>query len=363
MGELSDWKPDLIRGMGKRKLIHVLLCVAAAVVCLAGCGGNTEDDGTNHEGKGSDAVTESTLEEDDTTLKGNDINVVDDSGTDNTDGSDGTGNGQDDNDSSVANNDSLAADSDDPAENSAKDRWKGAGISVLGDSISTFDGWIPGNCVVFYPLYGEVTDVSETWWHQVIEEAEMELCTNNSSAGCTCTGDSTSIDDPAYACSGGRISMLMGSGGRLPELILVYLGTNDLLKGIPLGDNDGTRLVEEGEIDNFSDAYSLILDKLASEYPTAQVYCCTLAQVGDWGTEQPFVTFENHLGLTAADYSESIRTVAAGKGVPVIDLYNCGIEIDNLQQMSSDGVHLTPDGMKLVKEAVLKAILSDDSGE
>ena len=338
--------------MAKKRFYNMLLCIGAAALCLTGCGGNAEDNGTDLTVKNGGVMAENES-------VNHDINVGKSQPTE--DGTDEIVNG-------VVNDDPLGADdgsgafeadgagTPDIAENAAKDRWKGAGVSILGDSISTFDGWIPGECVVFYPLYGEVTDVSDTWWYQVIEEAELELCTNNSSAGCTCAGDSLSIDDPAYACSGGRISMLMGKGGRLPELILVYLGTNDLLKGIPLGDNDGTRLVEEGEIDNFSDAYSLILDKLASEYPTAQVYCCTLAQVGDWGTEQPFVTFENHLGLTAADYSETIRTVAAGKGVPVIDLYNCGIEIDNLQQMSSDGVHLTPTGMEFVKKAVLTGI-------
>ncbi len=232
-------------------------------------------------------------------------------------------------------------------------RLEGMSLSILGDSISTFDGWIPGECTVFYPRDGEVTDVSETWWMQLLEETGMELCSNNSSAGSTCTGDSLCAEEPSYGCSGGRISLLMGQQGKMPDIIVVYMGINDLLKGVPLGENDGTQLVEEGVVDNFSDAYSLILDKLASDYPISQVYCCSLTPVGEWGTDQPFVVFKNHRGFTAADYSERIRIIAENKGVSVIDLDDCGIMIDNLHEMTSDGVHLTPAGMACVKEAVL----------
>lgn len=233
---------------------------------------------------------------------------------------------------------------------------EGIGISILGDSISTYDGWIPEGFHVFYPLSGDLTDVSQTWWKSLVDETGMELCANNSSSGSTCIGDSLRIDDPGSGCSDGRLSFLAGSQGRLPDVIVVYMGTNDLLKGIPIGDNDGTKLVEEGDIENFSDAYCMILDKLASYYPTAQIFCCSLAPVGDWGTDQPFVVFENHLGLTAEDYSNQIRVIADNKGAAVVDLYNCGIEIDNLQEMTTDGTHLTPTGMECVKNAVLDAL-------
>lgn len=234
--------------------------------------------------------------------------------------------------------------------------FEGLGLSVLGDSISTFDGWIPFGFHVFYPLDGEVTDVSQTWWMMLLEDTGMELCANNSSSGSLCSGDSLAEDGIQYACSTFRLSFLTGKQGKMPDIIIIYMGTNDLLNGIPIGDNDGTKLVDEGEIENFSDAYSLILDKLASDYPVSQIYCCTLLPVGEWGTAQPFVMFENGIGLTSKDYSDCIRTIAENKGVTVIDLYKCGIEIDNLQDMTSDGVHLTPEGMKRVERAVLNGI-------
>ena len=239
-------------------------------------------------------------------------------------------------------------------ENSAP--LQGLSLSILGDSLSTYEGWIPGECTNFFPMNGELTDVSETWWMQVLAQTGMELCSNNSSAGCTCAGDSLYTGEVKYGCSTDRISLLTGSQGKMPDVIIVFMGTNDLLKGVPLGDNDGTGLVEEGEIDNFSDAYTLILDKLASEYPMAQVYCCGLHPVGDWGTKQPFVLLNNYDGLTAEDFSKRIELIAGNKGVPYIDLYHCGIEVDNLQQMTSDGVHYTPLGMSYVAKAVIDCL-------
>lgn len=239
---------------------------------------------------------------------------------------------------------------------------QGLSLSILGDSLSTYEGWIPSECTNFFPMDGELTDVSETWWMQLLTHTGMELCSNNSSAGCTCAGDSLYTGEVKYGCSTDRISLLTGSQGKMPDVIIVFMGTNDLLKGVPLGDNDGTRLVEEGKIDNFSDAYTLILDKLASEYPMAQVYCCGLHPVGDWGTKQPFELLINYDGLTAEDYSKQIELIAGNKGVPYIDLYHCGIEVDNLQQMTSDGVHYTPLGMSYVKEAVLQCMISWSEG-
>ncbi len=317
----------------------MLVCagVCAVMLCgsLSGCGSAEADDEVNQE---RDEAAEKSLEET--------VDVQE--GVDNMSEKSGDSDGE-----------SEAGQEDASAETSVDEpvSLEGLGISILGDSISTYDGWIPEGFNVFYPLSGDLTDVSQTWWKSLIDDTGMELCANNSSSGSTCSGDSLSIDDPMFGCSDGRLSFLAGSQGRLPDIIVIYMGTNDLLNGVPIGDNDGTKLVEEGNVENFSDAYCLMLDKLASYYPTAQIFCCTLAPVGDWGEDVPFVTFQNHLGMTAEDYSNQIRVIADSKGAAVIDLYHCGITIDNLAEMTTDGVHLTPGGMELVKTAVMSGLM------
>ena len=123
-----------------------------------------------------------------------------------------------------------------------------------------------------------------------------------------------------------------------------------------MGDNDGTRQVAEGQVAAFSDAYTLMIDKLLAKYPSSRIYCCTITQIGDYGTSTPYVEFVNGENLTAADYSARIRQIAANKNLPVIDLYDCGIAVDNLHNTTADGVHPTPDGMKYIAEAVRKVL-------
>lgn len=230
-------------------------------------------------------------------------------------------------------------------------------LSILGDSISTYEGWIPDEYVCFFPMYGEVSDVDETWWKMFMDDAGMQFCANSSSAGSTCVGDSLGIDDPKFACSNYRIDDLIGKDGAYPDVIIIYMGTNDCLTNISIGENDGTQFVEEGIIDNFSDAYTLILDKLESQYPGAQIFCCTLTQIGSWGSgDKPFVTFVNSEGLTSEDYSRQIETIASNRGLTAIDLYNCGINEKNMHKYVTDGVHLNPEGMKLVRDAVKEGV-------
>ena len=252
----------------------------------------------------------------------------------------------------------ASADESDSTEDDVEieNAFEGRALSILGDSISTYDGWVMEGAAIFYPLDGDLTDVSQTWWMRLLDDTGMELCANDSSSGSTCVGDSLDVGNPKYGCSSYRLSFLTGKQGKMPDVIIVYMGTNDLLIGIPIGDNDGTKLVEEGVIDNFSDAYCLILDKLASEYPAAEIYCCTLPPIGDWGTDQPFVTLENKLGLTSRAYSEQIEVIAGNKGVLVIDLSDCGIEISNLNEMTTDGVHFTPVGMEYIEQAMLSGL-------
>ena len=312
----------------KDRLVCVWLCAGLTAALMAGCGAA-----------------------DDSAAADNSISAVENTEAGDTAGiNDGDAAGEKESFSEADKTEQSAAE-----EAEEKVTFEGLGLSILGDSISTFDGWIPSGFNVAYPVEGELTDVSQTWWMLLLEDTGMELYANNSSSGSQCAGDSLA-EEIQYACSTFRLSFLMGKQGKMPDIIIIYMGTNDLLNGIPIGDNDGTKIVEEGKIDNFSDAYSLILDKLASDYPASQIYCCTLAQVGDWGTSQPFVMLESGIGLTAKDYSDCIRTIAENKGIPVIDLYNCGIEIDNLHDMTIDGVHMNPEGMKYLERAVLSGI-------
>ena len=60
---------------------------------------------------------------------------------------------------------------------------------IFGDSYSTFENFIPAGYAVHYFENGrpetDVTKVSQTWWHQVVTEADLNLILNNSWSGST----------------------------------------------------------------------------------------------------------------------------------------------------------------------------------
>ncbi len=233
----------------------------------------------------------------------------------------------------------------------------GTTFSILGDSISTYQGYNPVGYYAFFPDNGEVAEVEDTWWRRVADDLELTLYVNGSSSGATVAGDSTGTENPRCGCNELRTNDLSGPKGACPDRVVIFMGTNDMLKAIPLGDNDGTGLVEEGEIKTFSDAYTLMLDKVQANYPLAEIYCCTLLPVGDYGTETPYVEFVNGGKLTSADYGETIIRIAENRGLPVIDLSDCGVTIENLHEMTSDGVHPTAAGMACIAEAVKSAFV------
>ena len=105
-------------------------------------------------------------------------------------------------------------------------------ISVLGDSISTFAGCTAeGNRVYYQPPQTHLTGVeslSQTWWMRVIEGVGGRLCANASYSGSMVQGNGfPAAEQP------GRAEQLLGSNGKAPDAVLVFMGVNDYGWGSP----------------------------------------------------------------------------------------------------------------------------------
>lgn len=231
--------------------------------------------------------------------------------------------------------------------------WASKKLAICGDSISTFTGYIPDNYSKFYPENGDITDVEDTWWMQVVRRTGMELLKNASYSGATVSGQSEDNHDGRFGCGNQRIADLAGEDGRAPDIILVLMGANDLLNDIPLGAYDGSSAVPEGNIETFSEAYALMLDKMKLWYPDADIYCCTIAEVSRWNDEtgEKF-PYTNAHSLTAKDYNAWITAIAQAKGVKLIDVYSCGLTFENAKEHTSDGTHPNAAGAKLIADKV-----------
>ena len=73
-------------------------------------------------------------------------------------------------------------------------------VSILGDSYSTFQGYLqPDTNYVWYNAgkhdNTDVTAVQQTWWHRLISSRGLRLCVNNSFSGATICNTGYNKDD------------------------------------------------------------------------------------------------------------------------------------------------------------------------
>ena len=236
----------------------------------------------------------------------------------------------------------------------------GLKLSILGDSISTFDGYIPTDYNIFYPGSGDISTVEKTWWWQVMNATGMELNANASSSNTTITGDSLDTTGSAPGCSTKRmIDLTPGDDGPAPDILIVFMGTNDFLRSVELGTFTEPSQQDEGVVNNFCDAYELMIQKLNALYPNAEIYFCTLLETnaGDVDEYPQSYPATNKNGNTIGDFNAEIATIASAYSYPVIDVHNCGITYETLDQYTSDGVHPNTEGAKLIAEYVTNALL------
>lgn len=110
-------------------------------------------------------------------------------------------------------------------------------FSILGDSYSTFEGYIPeGNaCWYFTTPQGEndVISVDQTWWYQFARDNSYELLLNESYSGSTICN--TGYDGADYSDRAFIKRMFNVTAGN-PDLIVVFGGTNDSWANAPIGD-------------------------------------------------------------------------------------------------------------------------------
>ncbi|MBR4016604.1 MAG: hypothetical protein IKK11_02190 [Oscillospiraceae bacterium] len=104
----------------------------------------------------------------------------------------------------------------------------GCSFSILGDSYSTFQGWIPEGNACYYPNPENVDDVlrvEDTWWHQLMQRNQMKLMVNDSYSGATVCTD-TRPGQPVSSAFTERVKSAFSTGEQA-DYIFVFGGTND----------------------------------------------------------------------------------------------------------------------------------------
>ncbi len=215
--------------------------------------------------------------------------------------------------------------------------YKGRKISILGDSISTYLGVSndPGTnpTVRYNPCYygKRHFPVEETYWGRLIEKFGFDLCVNNSWSGGNLSGR---LDETSGV---NRASELARENGERPDVIIVFMGINDLGRGV------------SPEV--FSMDYEETLMTLKDNYPDAVGCCVNLPNRSFYFEESTKV------------YNNVIKTAveSMGEGFVVADLFSSRLSYkfnDGYYENTLDGLHPDQDGMRMIAEVVAETLES-----
>ena len=237
----------------------------------------------------------------------------------------------------------------------SKNKYFGKKISVIGDSISTFEGYNPQGFSVFYneekQQQAAIANVADTWWQTVIDFFGAELLVNNSWSGSRVTKLPGNDELFPSGCSNERTNGLH-LGVMKPDVILVYIGTNDWAYGVLTGVE--TRIIEGDIHELFFQAYHGMIDKLKKNYPQAEIFCFTLSTTF-MSSNCRFNFPHKHGGTHIEVYNNIIKQIADNSGCKLIDLYDYGMPYDAL-----DGSHPNQLGMATIAREVIRSIAGND---
>lgn len=143
-------------------------------------------------------------------------------------------------------------------------------LSILGDSYSTFDGYIPdGNASWYFTNTQngrtDVTDVRQTWWWQLINEGGFILGSNESYSGATVSYTGYRGEDYADRSFITRLPRIAPS-----DILLIFGATNDSWVGGPLGEYTYKRLTR-GHYYEFRPAMGKLLCEAQNRYPGTRI--------------------------------------------------------------------------------------------
>ncbi len=205
-------------------------------------------------------------------------------------------------------------------------------LLILGDSFSTFRGYIPDEYKTWYkPTIDNdgVNKVEHTWWHQVVTATRSNLLLNSSYSGSTVCNTGYDGEDYSEFSFASRITELI-EGGFFEEndvdTLIVLGGLNDCWAQAPRGDFKYDDITEK-DLYFFYPALSFIFKSVRECSPDTRIIFIIEEQLDD--------------GMKSG-----IKEVAAHYGVETIEPTNIALH----------GSHPNGVGMKAIADQVILAI-------
>ena len=200
-------------------------------------------------------------------------------------------------------------------------------VSILGDSYSTYEDYMTPstNELWYYAKNGEkktdVTDVTQTWWHQVIKENGWKLCLNNSYSGATISYSGYDGNDYSARSFNTRMDNL-----GCPDIIFIFGATNDSWAGSPIGDYKYEGITK-ADLYQFRPALAHMLKWMKNRYINTEIYFILNTELKE-------------------SINTSVKTICEHYGIPVIVL-------NEVDKMSG---HPSVKGMRQIADDVNKFV-------
>ena len=241
-------------------------------------------------------------------------------------------------------------------------------FSILGDSISTYEGvsnntdynsTIGSNAVYYHgDDYGIVR--ADTWWQQSIDTLGLELCVNNAWSG------SEVVGNRPQASWKTRCTELTNKSGTTPNIIAVYMGTNDIKsidhEIVTFNEKQSAMLTEAAGSAydctyDFS-YYVRTIQRMIAAYGSAEIYLFTLLPNENL----------NQTSRTAMDqWNQSIRELVTyyqgqGKKVYLVDLFeetSITYDLNLLDLFLVNTLHPNDAGMDAITNCFVSSVLKN----
>ncbi len=210
-------------------------------------------------------------------------------------------------------------------------------ISIYGDSISTFEGWLPEGYATYYPINPvNVLNVEETWWHSAITKLKARFLANASysNTGVVTTGSAEALKGTEEK----RIEKLK-KGDQNPDIIIIYLGINDCKRDI--------------STKNFKEGYITMIERMKQEFVGVDIVICTLNACS--------FSYKECYDLRIK-YNEALREIASEFNLSMVELDKVITE-ENKATYMANMLHPNRAGMDEISKEVVKVLENKYKGE
>lgn len=152
-------------------------------------------------------------------------------------------------------------------------------VFILGDSYSTYEGYIPDGYASYYgenkTREAKLRDVSYTWWHRYLKNTDSHLLLNCSYSGTTICHTGYDGSDNISRSFITRFEKLINDGffaDNIPDSIFIFGGTNDSWANAPLGKRKYTEQTTEDLYSVFPAIYYLF-NLAKKNFPQTRIVC------------------------------------------------------------------------------------------